>query len=110
MAADGHRRGPRRAQPSDLVVLDLMLPGMDRLEVCRHSRENGPLPVIMLTARGTGGPHPRPGAGADDYLIQTVQPARTRTQGAVGAAPCRSTGRSPEGTGRVPGARLTPWP
>ncbi|MGW0576104.1 response regulator, partial [Streptomyces sp. NPDC002920] len=36
----------------DLVVLDLMLPGMDGLEVCRRMRGHGPVPVIMLTARG----------------------------------------------------------
>ncbi|MEU0737801.1 response regulator transcription factor, partial [Streptomyces lavendulocolor] len=36
----------------DLVVLDLMLPGTDGLEVCRTLRGRGPVPVIMLTARG----------------------------------------------------------
>ena len=36
----------------DLVVLDLMLPGMDGLEVCRRLRAQAPVPVIMLTARG----------------------------------------------------------
>src|SRR5262249_31394947 len=36
----------------DLVVLDLMLPGMDGLEVCRRLRGREPVPVIMLTARG----------------------------------------------------------
>ena len=40
------------AQRPDLVVLDLMLPGMDGLEVCRRIRGRGPVPVIMLTARG----------------------------------------------------------
>lgn len=38
----------------DLVVLDLMLPGMSGFEVCRRPREKGPVPVIMLTARNTG--------------------------------------------------------
>jgi len=40
------------AHPPDLVVLDLMLPGMDGLEVCRRLRALAPVPVIMLTARG----------------------------------------------------------
>jgi DNA-binding response OmpR family regulator len=38
--------------PPDLVVLDLMLPGLDGLEVCRRLRAIAPIPVIMLTARG----------------------------------------------------------
>ncbi len=36
----------------DVVVLDLMLPGADGLEVCRRLRDLAPIPVIMLTARG----------------------------------------------------------
>jgi DNA-binding response OmpR family regulator len=40
------------ADPPDLVVLDLMLPGIDGLEVCRRLRALAPVPVIMLTARG----------------------------------------------------------
>ena len=38
-------------QPPDLMVLDLMLPGMDGVEVCRRLRRHTQLPVIMLTAR-----------------------------------------------------------
>ncbi|MGW2615198.1 response regulator transcription factor [Streptomyces sp. NPDC001500] len=59
----------------DLVVLDLMLPGMDGLEVCRRMRERGPVPVIMLTARGdeddriTGLE-----VGADDYVTKPFSP------------------------------------
>ena len=37
----------------DAVFLDVMLPGMDGLEVCRRIREKSRIPVIMLTARGT---------------------------------------------------------
>lgn len=64
----------RVAMP-DLVVLDLMLPGMDGFEVCRRIRESSELPVIMLTARGddfdvVGGL----AAGADDYVIKPAQP------------------------------------
>ncbi|QGV77265.1 response regulator transcription factor [Streptomyces ficellus] len=59
----------------DLVVLDLMLPGMDGLEVCRRLRATGPVPVIMLTARGeeedriTGLE-----VGADDYVTKPFSP------------------------------------
>jgi DNA-binding response OmpR family regulator len=64
----------RAAQP-DLVVLDLMLPDIDGFEVCRRVRSAGPIPVIMLTARGdeldvVGGLE----AGADDYVIKPAQP------------------------------------
>ncbi|MCX5193265.1 response regulator transcription factor [Streptomyces sp. NBC_00249] len=63
-----------RARP-DLVVLDLMLPGIDGLEVCRRLRAAGPVPVIMLTARGdeddriTGLE-----VGADDYVTKPFSP------------------------------------
>src|SRR5918911_2191667 len=40
------------AEPPELVVLDVMLPGVDGLELCRWIRAQSTLPVIMLTARG----------------------------------------------------------
>ena len=63
-------------KPPDLVVLDLMLPGLDGLTVCRALRERDPhLPVIMLTARGTEldrvlGLE----TGADDYITKPFSP------------------------------------
>ncbi|WP_037887368.1 response regulator transcription factor [Streptomyces viridochromogenes] len=59
----------------DLLLLDLMLPGMNGVQVCRRVREHSQLPIIMLTARGDDfdvvvGLE----AGADDYI---VKPART---------------------------------
>jgi len=59
----------------DLLLLDLMLPGMNGVQVCRQVREHSQLPIIMLTARGDDfdvviGLE----AGADDYI---VKPART---------------------------------
>lgn len=59
----------------DLVVLDLMLPGMDGLEVCRRMRERGPVPVIMLTARGDEGDRILGlEVGADDYVTKPFSP------------------------------------
>ena len=40
-----------REQRPDLVVLDIMLPGVDGFEVCRRLRSSAPIPVVMLTAR-----------------------------------------------------------
>ena len=59
----------------DLVLLDLMLPGMDGYEVCRRIREIGSIPVIMVTARDdeanriTGLE-----LGADDYVVKPFSP------------------------------------
>jgi len=68
-----------QAQPPALVILDLMMPGMDGLEVCRRIRalpgELGRLPVIMLTAKGD--PMDRIVGlelGADDYVAKPFEP------------------------------------
>ncbi|WP_327593095.1 response regulator transcription factor [Streptomyces chartreusis] len=59
----------------DLVVLDLMLPGMDGLEVCRRIRARGPVPVIMLTARGDEDDRILGlEVGADDYVTKPFSP------------------------------------
>jgi two-component system response regulator MprA len=61
-----------REHPPDLVLLDVMLPGLDGLEVCRRLRDGVPdLPILMLTARGRV-PDRIAGldAGADDYLVK----------------------------------------
>ena len=71
-AWDGHEALARFAATSpDLVLLDVMLPGLDGHEVCRRVQAKRPVPVLMLTARddeadilvGLG-------AGADDYLTK----------------------------------------
>jgi len=55
----------------DLVVLDLMMPGIDGLEVCRRLRAGGSLPILMLTARsGTADRVRGLDTGADDYLVK----------------------------------------
>jgi DNA-binding response OmpR family regulator len=73
-AADG-RRAIELAADADLVVLDLMLPQVDGLEVCRQIRSTRNTPIIMLTARaeetdkliGLG-------IGADDYVVKPFSP------------------------------------
>jgi DNA-binding response OmpR family regulator len=69
-AVDGLGEGP-----VDVVVLDVMLPGVDGFEVCRRLRRVSNVPVIMLTARGddfdvVAGLE----AGADDYVIKPAEP------------------------------------
>jgi DNA-binding response OmpR family regulator len=63
------------AELPDLVVLDLMLPGVPGLEVCRRLRALGPVPIIMLTARS--GEEDRIiglECGADDYVTKPFSP------------------------------------
>jgi DNA-binding response OmpR family regulator len=63
------------AEPPDLVVLDLMLPGLDGLEVCRRLRALAPVPVIMLTARVNESDRVVGlELGADDYVAKPFSP------------------------------------
>jgi DNA-binding response OmpR family regulator len=84
-AGDGNdaRRLVERESP-DLVVLDVMLPGVDGLELCRWIRSRSQLPVIMLTARGEEADRiVGLELGADDYVTKPFSPrelaARVRT-------------------------------
>jgi DNA-binding response OmpR family regulator len=62
-------------QRPDLVVLDLMLPGMGGLEVCRRLREQWPIPVVMLTALGDETDRLAGfEIGADDYVTKPFSP------------------------------------
>lgn len=64
-----------RALHFDVIILDLMMPGMDGLELCREIRKDSDVPVIMLTARGDEidrvlGLE----MGADDYIVKPFSP------------------------------------
>jgi two-component system response regulator MtrA len=74
-----------REHKPDLVLLDLMLPGFDGIEVCGQIRQESGVPIIMLTAKGdatdvVAGLE----AGADDYMVKPFNPgelaARIRTR------------------------------
>jgi DNA-binding response OmpR family regulator len=71
-AEDGRTAlGVARAEQPDLIVLDIMLPGIDGLEVCRILRQEMPVPILMLTARADEidkvvGLE----VGADDYMTK----------------------------------------
>src|SRR3954451_8078047 len=84
-AADGDRaRELGESEHPALLVLDLMLPGTDGLELCRWIRSGSHLPVIMLTARGEESDRiVGLELGADDYVTKQFSPrelaARVRT-------------------------------
>ena len=60
-----------REQPFDLVVLDIMLPSLDGVGVCRRLRATGQVPILLLTALGGTDERVRGlDAGADDYLVK----------------------------------------
>ena len=77
--ADGGQALSRvRATPPDLIILDLMLPGLGGLEVCKALRaedRTAALPIIMLTARGEESDRIFGlDAGADDYVVKPFSP------------------------------------
>ncbi len=77
-------RGMVEREKPDLVVLDVMLPGTDGLELCRWIRSRSELPVILLTARGEEADRiVGLELGADDYVTKPFSPrelaARVRT-------------------------------
>ena len=62
-----------REAPPDLLLLDVMLPGLDGIGLCRRVRETSQVPILMMSARGdsldvVGGLE----AGADDYVVKPV--------------------------------------
>lgn len=66
----------RSDNPPDLLILDLMLPDLDGVQICRMIRQYSTVPIIMMTARGDDtdvvlGLE----AGADDYVVKPVEPA-----------------------------------
>ena len=72
VAGDGNE-ALRRAQkrPFDLVVLDVMLPGLDGIAVCKRLRATGSVPILLLTALGGTEERVRGlDSGADDYLVK----------------------------------------
>src|ERR671933_377073 len=84
-AADGESaRELVEQDPPELVVLDVMLPGIDGLDLCRWIRRRSEVPVIMLTARGDEADRiVGLELGADDYVTKPFSPrelaARVRT-------------------------------
>lgn len=58
-------------QPIDLLILDVMLPGLDGFEVCSRIRSESLVPILMLSVRGEGGDKAKAlDLGADDYMTK----------------------------------------
>lgn len=88
-----------RAQPPQIVLLDVMMPELDGFQVCREIRRESSVPVIMITARGEDFEKIMGlDIGADDYIVKPFSPgevmARVR-------AVLRRAGRGPEEPGKV---------
>jgi two-component system response regulator CpxR len=102
---EGHRGLERARKPGiDLIVLDVMLPGMDGFEILRRLRAESKVPVIMLTARGEDVDRiVGLDLGADDYLPKPFNPkelvARIRSV-------LRRYEARPSGSGRVEAAGI----
>lgn len=63
------------AEDYDLIVLDLMMPGMDGIEVCEEIRKHKATPIIMLTAKGEEANRVQGfEAGTDDYIVKPFSP------------------------------------
>jgi DNA-binding response OmpR family regulator len=107
LAREGHRtleagdgdaaRGVIERSDPDLVVLDVMLPGTDGLELCRWIRRRSELPVIMLTARGEEADRiVGLELGADDYVTKPFSPRELAAR--VRSVLRRSTAVAPAAT------------
>ncbi len=100
LAADGNEALSIGQQwAPDLVILDLMLPGLDGLEVCRRLRANTQVPIIMLTARGEESDRiVGLEMGADDYMVKPFSPrelvARIKAVLRRTASPVLTTGNT----------------
>ena len=100
-AGDGEeaRATARARRRLTLVVLDVMLPGLDGLELCRWIRARSDLPIMMLTARGEEADRiVGLELGADDYVTKPFSPrelaARVRNRAAPRPARRRAASRS----------------
>ena len=93
----------REALP-DAVILDLMLPGLDGLEVCRRLRLVAPIPVIMLTARGEESDKVLGlELGADDYVSKPFSPRELTARVKSVLRRAQATGLGPSaGAGAAP--------
>ncbi|MBA4788776.1 MAG: response regulator [Rhizobiales bacterium] len=102
-AQDGREmRAALAAGPVDLVILDVMLPGTNGLDLCREVRRTSDVPIIMLTARGSDvdrivGLE----IGADDYLVKPFNPRELIARIHAVLRRTRAAGPRAPGTGHL---------
>jgi len=88
------------ADPPDLIVLDMMLPGVNGLDVLRRVRTNSDVPVIMLTARAEESDRVAGlELGADDYVVKPFSPRELAAR--VNGVLRRTNGRAPSAPGKI---------
>ena len=92
-----------RSHPPDLILLDLMLPDVNGLEVCRRVRKVMPVPIIMLTARGEEDERIFGlKLGADDYVVKPFSPREVAARvGSVLRRSDASNGATQDGSTKV---------
>src|SRR4051812_9392638 len=91
--------------PSDVVLIDIMLPGIDGFEVCRSIRRNSDVPIVMVTARAdTHDVVAGLEAGADDYLTKPFAPKElsARIRALMRRGPQTPAGQTPHRVLRLP--------
>jgi len=103
------------ANPVDLILLDVMLPGMDGFAVCQRIRQFSNVPIIMLTAKGDEQDRVRGlDVGADDYLVKpfSVMELLARVRAVLRRAQVTETGQNrffTHGNLRIDFARAEVW-
>jgi DNA-binding response OmpR family regulator len=103
------------ANPVDLILLDVMLPGMDGFAVCQRIRQFSNVPIIMLTAKGEEQDRVRGlDVGADDYLVKpfSVMELLARVRAVLRRAQVTETGQNrffTHGNLRIDFARAEVW-
>ncbi len=107
VTANGGEEALKKAEEirPDIVLLDIVMPDLDGIEVMRQLRERRPVPVILLTAKGSTADKAKGlDLGADDYIAKPFHPdelaARVRAVLALAAARAPGLASSPSTTSR----------